>query len=656
MRIKKFSEKRSINRPRSIIVSIGFLFAFLLNISANGEDVDGRQAFKKGKDEFSSGHYETAVGDLLTAAKEFPILGDYALYYLSEIYHAQENHAKSLETIINLKEKYPESPLVKRARLSEIRETEEVPGADCLHLYEIYLRDYPSEDDIAMKYGHLLRKKGENAKASAVFKDIYVKAGSFSTKALEELKKGDIKSEDLIERASNLMKMSEFRSAEQEFKKALSSDDGKHKEEILRGIGYSLFRQKEYKEAALIYARVSDLYFKARSLYRAGDEKGFEAALNELLKTNDRRAGELLIAEAAEKRREKDFEGALKIYREVLGRFPSETEDALWGMGWTYYNSGEYKKSSEIYSKMYSKYGDPKYLYWQARCLDSAGENAKDLYNSLMKSGNNFYNVLAFARGKIKNVSLTDSEPLPNLSTYRNQHVERVDILLSLGMTSEAVAELGCLSSKVDNISGLYYLVSKFYELGEFKRSISIATKIPYSENMHRFWYPLAYWEEVEKISKKYEIDPVIVLSVMREESRFDVNARSAAGARGLMQMMPQTAFLLDKNLKLGIKKESQIHDSLNSIHLGAYYLKSLSDEFKSLPHVLAAYNAGEAAVRKWEQQLGNSRPADEFIEEIPYPETRNYVKKVISSYYQYKKSFPAGKDSTDFGVIMGKL
>jgi soluble lytic murein transglycosylase len=161
---------------------------------------------------------------------------------------------------------------------------------------------------------------------------------------------------------------------------------------------------------------------------------------------------------------------------------------------------------------------------------------------------------------------------------------------------------------------------------------------MPYSDKLHRFWYPMAFWDDVKKASKKHDIDPMIALSVMREESRFDPDARSVAGARGLMQLMPHTAYRLDKSVRLGISKDSQINDARNNIHLGVYYLKSLFKEFKSLPYVLAAYNAGEVIVKKWEQQ-SNHKAADEFIEDIPYAETRNYVKKVMTSYFQYKRS-----------------
>jgi soluble lytic murein transglycosylase len=409
------------------------------------------------------------------------------------------------------------------------------------------------------------------------------------------------------------------------------------REEVLRNIGLSLFRQKEYTEAAEIYDKINDVFFKARALYRAGDKQGFVSALKELMGKNDKRAGGLLIAFAGDKRREGDFEGALNIYDDVLSRYPSDAEEATWGIGWTHYVATDYRKAAGVFLKLYAKYEDPKYLYWQARSSEASGEDAKALYGALAKHENNFYAVLSAARGKIK---VGDYLPgnIPDESQAGEQRqFERADVLLSLNMTGEANAELQWIARKIETPLALVAAASRFQKIGDYKRSITLAAKMPYSDTLHRFWYPMAFWDDVEKASKKHDIDPMIALSVMREESRFDPDARSVAGARGLMQLMPHTAYRLDKSVRLGISKDSQINDARNNIHLGVYYLKSLFKEFKSLPYVLAAYNAGEVIVKKWEQQ-SNHKAADEFIEDIPYAETRNYVKKVMTSYFQYKR------------------
>jgi soluble lytic murein transglycosylase len=608
--------------------------------SASAYVSEGKEYLKKGSQALEEGRYEDAVKDLSLAQREFPLLGDYALSYLSEAYRKLGEHKKSLEAVRMLLEKYSRSPLVKKARVAEIREAKENSQEDLKRLYETYVRDFPDDEEIMTAYGLFLKKAGDTARAKDLLKKIYIGAGTFSKSAYTELESGDITVGDLIERASNLIKKYEYREAEHDLKKALSMDNGKNRDEILETLAYSLFRQKEYKESAALYEKIHDLYLEARSLYRAGEKEEFEKVLNDLLAANDPRAGDLLVTVAADRRRDKCFEEALKIYTYVLEEFPAEAEEASWGIGWTHYMAGNYKKSADFFSKLYSKYGDPKYLYWQARSIEAQGEGAKDLYQPLAVLENTFYGVAANARGiKVKTDRAASSgDHVPHITSEDRHRFDRFDALLSLGMNREAITELIFVSKKLDSPSGLLYVISRFQELGEFRRSIRLAMISPYSEKLHSYWYPLAYWDNVEKISKKYDIDPFVVLAVMREESRFDSDARSVAGAIGLMQIMPETAYRLDKNLKLGINRESQISDATNNITLGAYHLKSLLSEFKSLPHAIAAYNAGRSIVKKWQLQ-GNYKSADEFIEDIPYAETRNYVKKGLTSFFQYKRA-----------------
>ncbi len=629
----------------------------ILNLNnACAVDIEGVEYFKNGKNNLDEGNYTDAVKNLSSAMKEFSLLEDYTLFYLSEAYHELGEHGKAFDTIQTLLKKYPLSPLRKKARRSEIREASEHARENLLQLLKSYVKDYPEDEEIKFTYGLFLKATGEDGKATSVFKDIYINGGALSNTAYSELNPSDIKSKDLIVRAENLKKKHEYEEAEHALRKALLIDDGSNSFKINKSLGLSLFMQKKYIEAAEIYDKIDDIYFKAFSLYRAGDREGFDMALNELIARKNRKTAHLLIAMASDKRREKDIENALTIYNDVLKNYPSEKVKAMWGLGWTYYVSGEYKKSSEIFSKLYFTYNNPKYLYWQARSIEALGDNATDLYNSLLRMDDNFYGILSYVKNKKKIVkSVSPKENSFTMYTENSRKIQRIETLLSLGMSEETVMELTDFIKMVNSTEGLIYIISKFHELGEFKRALDLVSRIPYSEKLHMFWYPIAFWDIIEQISIKFELDPLIILSVIREESRFDVDAKSAACAYGLMQIMPKTAYNLDKKLKLGIYKVSQINNVKMNIQLGTYYLKSLFNEFKSLAYVLAAYNAGELIVRKWIES-GDYSSVDEFIEDIPYPETRNYVKRVITSYFQYKKFSNFFTEDTDFDIIPGKL
>jgi soluble lytic murein transglycosylase len=619
-----------------------------------GEEIDGKAYIKKGRTELESSRYEDAISSLSIAEREFPLLGDYALLWISDAYHEIGNHEESLKTIRTLLKKYPYSPLRRKARIREIKEAEEV-SEDVGQMFESYRKDYPDDTEMRYMYARWLKKEGKADMARSIFKEIYVDAGPFSEMAYNELDSSQISVEDLIERASNLMKVMDFKGAESVLKSAMAKTDGRVKNELLKSLGLSLFRQKRYREAAEIYKKATEKYWEVLSLYRAGEKEAFNSTLNELLKTGDKRAGSILITVASDMRRDGRIDEAIKMYQDIIEQYPSETEDAVWGIGWTYFLTGEYKKASEVFTKLYTNYNDTKYLYWKARSLEASGEDTSSIYHTLMKKERDFYNIMSYVRTKgspeqleteklktknyelrTKNENITPVTGTPATA----KKIDRIEALFELGFSKEALSELIYISKSAASIDDLLYIGSKFQELGEYKYILNLTLKVPYMEKLHHLWYPLAYRDIVEDLSGRYGIEPLLVVSVIREESRFDPEAKSSAGARGLMQVMPQTAYQLDNKLKLGISNTYQIYDVKNNLHLGVYYLSNLIKEFGSYTYALAAYNAGEEKVRRWIQK-GNYKSIDEFIEDIPYTETKSYVKRVLTTFFEYKRMSP---------------
>ncbi len=630
------------------------LFCFIVFITfcfpVYAEEPDGKAYFQKGKNALEKKHYEDAISNLSKAEKEFPLLGDYALLWLSDAYHESGNHRESLTAVRTFLKKYPDSSLLKKARSREIKEAEEISESDIRNLFESYLKDYSGDTEMKYLFAQWLKKNGQQERAKSVFKDIYREAGSFSAPACGELGPSDISAEDMIKRASNLTKFTEYKAAESLLRSAMDKDDGRLKTEILKELGQSLFRQKRYRDAAEAYRKAGDRYWEVRSLYRSGEKDVIDAALEDILKSGEKKFSPVLMAVAADKRREGKPEEALRIYQTIMNRFPSEAEDALWGIGWTHFLNREYQKASEIFDRLYSTYNNPKYLYWKVRNLETRGQ--VDRKTGPVATGKrwDFYSILLYIRGagspepsggtEVRKLTRPISPVRGTPLVYRK--IDRVEALLALGLKKEAVSEMVSIAKKTSSIEDILYICSKSQELGEYKLSVRSAAKVPYTDELHDFLYPLAYRDIVESVSAKYAIDPLLVLSIAREESRFDSEARSPAGAIGLMQLMPQTASRLDGKLRLGINGPRDLVDANNNLHVGAYYLSHLVKEFGSYPYAIAAYNAGEEIVRKWIQK-GGYRSADEFIEDIPYNETRDYVKRVLTSFFEYKRVSSTG-------------
>jgi soluble lytic murein transglycosylase len=167
----------------------------------------------------------------------------------------------------------------------------------------------------------------------------------------------------------------------------------------------------------------------------------------------------------------------------------------------------------------------------------------------------------------------------------------------------------------------------------------------PQSRMARRYWalaYPLAFRKEVEQASKEAGLpNPHLVQAVMREESACNPQALSWAGARGLMQLMPGTAHEVAQ--KLGLKRpglQELFRPELN-LKLGASYLEGLLKRFEQEPvYAVAAYNAGPNAVLRW-QTRNKTELLEEWVEDIPIDETRNYIKRVLSSFAVYQWLYP---------------
>ena len=154
-------------------------------------------------------------------------------------------------------------------------------------------------------------------------------------------------------------------------------------------------------------------------------------------------------------------------------------------------------------------------------------------------------------------------------------------------------------------------------------------------------WITLFYTQPHRTIvfdaAEQYDIDPYLIFSIIRAESGFQTSARSPVGARGLMQIMPETADWIAK--QRGIKQFdiTDLHEPQINIEMGCWYLASLTREFAgSLPMVVAAYNAGSGRVREWASS-GKWDGSEQHLEDIPFPETRQYVKRVLQNYKAYQ-------------------
>jgi soluble lytic murein transglycosylase len=154
-----------------------------------------------------------------------------------------------------------------------------------------------------------------------------------------------------------------------------------------------------------------------------------------------------------------------------------------------------------------------------------------------------------------------------------------------------------------------------------------------------RLIYPIAYEELIYSTAQNYELDPFLVFAVVKVESGFNAEAVSSKGAKGLMQLMPETASWIASQRKLEYNEELLLVPEYN-VDFGCWYLASLYREFDSTILSLAAYNAGRGNVKKWlESQKWTGEV--ETISQIPFPETRRYLERVRAMTAIYRRLYP---------------
>jgi soluble lytic murein transglycosylase len=151
--------------------------------------------------------------------------------------------------------------------------------------------------------------------------------------------------------------------------------------------------------------------------------------------------------------------------------------------------------------------------------------------------------------------------------------------------------------------------------------------------------YPFPYLREIEKWSTERKLNPLLVTALMRQESRFEAKIKSVADATGLMQVLPSTAKWIAPQIKVDFKNIN-LENPNDNIMLGTWYLGHTHDQYNNNSLLaIASYNAGPGNVSKWLQTLTTQDP-DEFVEQIPFDETKNYVRQVFGNYWNYLRLY----------------
>jgi soluble lytic murein transglycosylase len=373
-----------------------------------------------------------------------------------------------------------------------------------------------------------------------------------------------------------------------------------------------------------------------------------------------------------------------ETFREMFRRFPSGryAERAAWKIGWGAYRSRQYAETVDVFAQAAAAFPRsdyrPAWLYWSGRAYEGLNQDgfaaeryklaAADYYNS-------YYGRLALSRlqgPSVRRQLLAESDAAyaAAQSTDPDEEAAATDVLpanagvvralLGLGLYEQAIDELTYAERMEGESAAIQATLAWAYQkqgqaakggraqfalyrnaINTMKRAypqyLAISgERLP--DDVLRVIFPLQYWDLIQKHAAANRLDPYLVAALVAQESTFVRDIRSPANAVGLMQLLPSTARQMARRLKMRYTA-SVLTTPDASIRIGTAYLAQNLREFGEMHLVLASYNAGEQAVRRWMAERPGL-PRDEFIDDIPYPETQNYVKRILGTAEDYRRLY----------------
>ncbi len=372
---------------------------------------------------------------------------------------------------------------------------------------------------------------------------------------------------------------------------------------------------------------------------------------------------------------------AIEKYSRLIEQYPASDRigEVSWALGWIHYNNQDWALAESIFSNMAASLRgtalEEQGLFWQAQCLSRQGrsEDATALLKRIVSSHSySYYMFMSQAILQEQNIEATIAPFDQSANPLNDQvdaimpqvfealqdngpnpgdlpaHIERAIELLKIEMFASASSEIEAGQEDMDKepvqvlmLSTLYYQSQDYRNsirmLTRNRRALSTGLESPYRDYYYYLMHPYSFEQTINAYAREFDVDPLFVLAVMRQESMFQPEVTSFAGARGLMQIMPATGTEIAQKLYMDDFDIDQLYNPQKSIMMGTFYLREQLDNFENNKiYASGAYNGGPGAMSRWISRWGD-QPIYEFVENIPFDETRDYVKRVMANYHMYR-------------------
>ena len=477
--------------------------------------------------------------------------------------------------------------------------------------------------------------------------------------------------------------------ARSEFRKAAAGHKDKITARATYYIGRTYHRQRKYDSALEAYNKVVSLYpasgYLTRALYQSTlcyRRKGQPQMAEKHLSSFIEKYGWSALADDAlydlgwVQENEKQYDKAIASYRRLTTQYTHSNwlPRAYWRIGWIQFKNERYADCVETFTTLMKGFPADSFAkasrFWIAKTYERQNrlKEAETVYSEIVAANHWYYSgaakehlkrlrsksdtpirpeILATPRARVS----LDSPAWKNIGSKKTPRVEQ---LMRLKLFEDALTELeGNIKRDNSNLRDNYYnrilcleKLKKFQQAHGYADRLSRFQPLRGKNNaipieLYRLLYPLYYTAHLQKHTTNYEIDPLFVAAMIREESRYNADIVSRSGAVGLMQIMPATGRELAGRLKIPRFSTKILYNPDINIQMGSWYMKSLMNQFNNNHALVAgAYNGGPGRMRRW-IEAKKIPDLDEFVEDIWIDETRRHIKKVIDSYIIYQELYP---------------
>jgi soluble lytic murein transglycosylase len=654
---------------------------------------------RRGTNEFADavklevdGNFAKALPILSKPSLQQGPLGDYALYYQAFAVMRLGRPAEARRLFQTLQARPPVGYLVEGAALREA-ECDEALGdqAAALEVYERLAKiKTTAPDEILMRLGRAARAAGSTDKAVDAFMRVLYEFpfGDLAPIASTELETlpappiaaGTNRYKLELGRAERLFGARRYTQARPIFdtlRPLAQGDDHELVSLRLAECDYMLKRPRNARDGVRPYAdkaarQGEALYFYAVATRDLGDQAEYLRVVRRIVNDFPTQswAEEALNNLATYYILQDDDEKADETFRELYGKFPTGryAERAAWKIGWRAYRNRNYADTIRVFESAAAQFPRsdyrPPWLYWSAKAYDGLNNRAEaESRYALVATDylNTYYGRLAVARlnGRTPqrrlvadmpaDPTVADDAGAPSPVLPPNEAVVRA--LLALELYDQALDELHYAQRVWSDSPAIQATIGWIFNArGDLRPGIN-AVKRAYPQYMAaggeklpaellRVVFPVNYWSQIKHYSTERQLDPYLIAALILQESNFTADIKSPANAYGLMQVVPATGRQYARMLKLPRRFSiSMLTTADTNLKMGTAYFADLVRQYGGVHYALATYNAGPGRIVRW-KAAKPGLDADEFIDDIPFPETQNYVKRILGTAEDYRRLY----------------